>query len=443
LAASIIASRTAWGRIQAYRHASRVATDAVTGFMGELFGAVQAVKVANAEADVVRHFRQLNETRRRTMLKDRLFRELLNSINGSAVTFGIGVTLLLAGQAMSAGTFTVGDFALFVYYLWFTTELPSTIGTFIGDYKQQEVAIERLEELVRPEPVRVLVEHAPIQEQAPVTTARAAQKLVAQRLSRLEVEGLTYHFPGTRNGIENVSLSLPHGSFTVITGRVGSGKTTLLRVLLGLLPKDSGVIRWNGQAVEDPACFFVPPRSAYTPQVPRLFSDRLRDNILMGLTEQQVNLGNALQLGVMERDVQALEHGLDTVVGPRGVRLSGGQVQRAAATRMFVRDPELLVLDDVSSALDVETERVLWARLDERMTSRGETSDATSLNQDAAITCLVVSHRRAALRRADQIIVLSDGRVDAVGTLDELLATNTELQRLWHGDRDEMSEVVG
>jgi ATP-binding cassette subfamily B protein len=131
-----------------------------------------------------------------------------------------------------------------------------------------------------------------------------------------------------------------------------------------------------------------------------------------------------------------LEHGLNTVVGPRGVRLSGGQVQRAAATRMFVRDPDLLVLDDVSSALDVETERILWARLDER--TKRATESTSELPGTGAMTCLVVSHRRAALRRADQIIVLSDGRVDAVGTLDELLASNVELQRLWRGDRDEV-----
>lgn len=409
-------------RIQRYRQAAREALGSVTDFLGETFGAVVAIQLAGTHEHVVEHFAARNETRRKAALADLLFSQMLETFTYNSANFGTGILLLVAARAMQGGasTFTVGDFSLFVSYLGWLTIVTSMFGSYLIRYRQTGVSVQRLMELMSGAPSQKLVEHNPIHILGELPALSPPEATPAAPLEMLEVRDLNYHFPGSENAIGPIDFDLPRGSFTVITGRIGSGKSTLLRVLLGLLPKDSGEILWNGQPIPDPAAFFTPPHSAYTPQAPRLFSESLKDNVLMGLPEESFDFDAAIRQAVFERDLAELDEGVATLVGTRGVRLSGGQLQRTAAARMFVRQPELLVFDDLSSALDVDTERLLWER---------------ALDHPGQ-TFLVVSHRRPALRRADQIIVLKDGHIEARGALNDLLATSPEFQRLWAGDFD-------
>ncbi|MDT9592768.1 ABC transporter ATP-binding protein [Nocardioides zeae] len=218
------------------------------------------------------------------------------------------------------------------------------------------------------------------------------------RLEQLELRDLSaVHDDGTI-GVEHVDLVVGRGELVLLLGQVGSGKSSLLAAAAGLI-EHRGALRWNGQEVAEPETFLRPQHVAFVAQVPRVLSGTFADNIRL---DHRRDVEGSVRTARLGRDL-ADAGGVDALVGHRGVRLSGGQVQRLALARALAADAELLVADDVSSALDAATELELWGALAERGT-----------------TVLGASSKRAALARADRVVVLVEGRVAAQGPWAEL-----------------------
>ena len=398
-------------RLERLRRAARTSTARVTTLIAEMFRSTQSIQVASAEQRVVAHFRKLGAERQGAVLRDTLTAQTLEAVYGNVVSLGTGVILLLVAGQMRSGEFSVGDFAVFAAYLAEVAGITQFFGHFLNTYRQTGVSFNRMTALL------------PTTANCHALTAPRTMPLIAvpdvkpttpshDAFETLEVRDLSCTF-GNARGIREASFTVRRGSFTVITGRIGSGKTTLLRAVIGLLQPTGGQVLWNGVTCDT----LEPPRVAYTAQNPTLLSDTILENILLGESYDTAQLERAIFAAVLDADIPSFEHGLQTQIGVKGVKLSGGQLSRVAAARMLYRDAELLVFDDLSSALDVGTEAALWERL-----------------ALGSATALVVSHRRAALQQADQIVLLLDGEVIAVGRLEHLLAHHVEMQRLWSGE---------
>jgi ATP-binding cassette, subfamily B, bacterial len=373
-------NRVVGNHIRKLRGRARSASSETTDFLAAAFGGALTVKVSGASSGVLKRIDTLNRRRSKAMVADQTWSDALWLVNGASVDICVGLSLLVAARR----DLQINEISLFVAYVVQLVWLPQKLGGLVVGRRRFEVSAERLDSLVAPPTTEIrdaLTEFRDL----PVLGGPPAARVIRPArvpLELLEVRNLHV----LDRGVSGISFAALRGSVTIISGPVGAGKTTLLRALIGLHELDEGEVFWNGTLIHDRAQFFVPPNCAYVAQVPQLFSETLLDNVLLGADADPTE---AFRLAAFDSDVTRFESGLQTRLGAGGVRLSGGQAQRAAAARALIHNSELIVFDDLTSALDIETELAMWDRL-------GETS----------ATVIAVSNRAIARSRADQIIEL-------------------------------------
>lgn len=418
LSLAILMINIASKRIKENRKVNREIHSKVSEMISDTTNLVQTIKVSGSRGSVVKHYEKLNNIRLGAVLKDTLFESSLQAILNSTVYIGTAVMMLIVAKSMTQGEFPIGDFSMFVVYLGTLANCVERIVELVSLMKQAEVSYERIIELIGEDNENELTAHCRL------SAFRGMENLQQKAMERtplkeLDVKNLTYAHDD-RNGIYDVSFTLKPGEVIVVAGGVGSGKSTLLNALTGVIQKCSGQIFWNGTEIKGHKNFFIPPNVAYTPQLPKMFNKTISENLILGKDVCDDQVREALCSAVFEDDVTQMENGLDTYVGSSGSRLSGGQRQRLALARMFLHDAELYVMDDISSAIDTETEREFWNRFEKSIAKR-------------KFACIIASNKKYILQRADKVIFMKDGHVEGCGKADELSMCCEEFASIYNG----------
>jgi ABC-type multidrug transport system fused ATPase/permease subunit len=353
--------------------------------------AARTVKLAGATRAVLTHLARLDTNR-----SDRQRREIAVQVwarSTPAMVSGllpIGAWALYLSGGLSSGATLVAVSTLGAarWFAWTTASLVSQLPS-ARVWTRRTAEMAGVSAYSAPVPgVDVSIGSAP----APVTPAR-------NPLRRLDLAGFSAVHEDGMVAARQINLSVERGQLVLVVGPVGAGKSSLLRALAGIV-HHTGTLRWNGELVTEPELFLRPNQVGYVGQLPRVLSGTIADNISLG---HEVDARVAVSTAQLERDLADTGAGLGLLIGHKGSRLSGGQLQRLALARALAPRTELLIADDVSSALDVTTELDLWRAL-----------------RKHGVTVIGSTSKRAALTQADHVVVLIGGAAVAQGTWRDL-----------------------
>jgi ATP-binding cassette subfamily C protein len=286
---------------------------------------------------------------------------------------------------------SIGEMFAVMGYLWFMVTPLQDLLQIIFSYQNATSALERLNALLA-------------LQQEPQYEHRH-DPFSCHHTNTVSLKHIDFSY-GEKEVIHDVSIEIPAGKTVALLGHSGSGKTTLAHIVLGLYPATSGRIEIDGVPIEEIGLDRLREHIALVLQTPRMFNDTLRQNLTLGQEIPDAQLYEALHVAQLGEVVGKLTEGLDTMIGKEGIRLSGGERQRLAIARMLVSDPNIVILDESTSALDVHTENDLFRSL------RGFLEGKTML---------IIAHRLSTIEHADLVYVLKDGRVIESGSPAELL----------------------
>src|SRR5580700_10912172 len=335
-------------------------------------------------------------------------------------SFPVIATPAITTTLSLSGSMSVGQFVSFSTYMMQLTWPIIALGWVINLFQRGTASLIRINEIM--------------QEQPEIKDAVGAQNREDGRENELDIAGeiefraLNFSYEG-KPVLHDVNLRVPAGSSLAIVGPTGSGKTTLVSLIPRIYDTEAGTVLIDGRPIREYSLASLRKNIGFVPQETFLFSDRIRENIALGVdAATAAEIHNAADAANIAADIESFPEGYDTMVGERGITLSGGQKQRTAIARALIRNPKILILDDALSSVDTHTEDKILNHLRGVMQGR---------------TTIFISHRVSTVRNADRIAVLHSGRIVESGTHDELLALNGYYSDLYNKQllEEELAEV--
>ncbi len=337
---------------------------------------------------------------------------IMQGINGLTVL----IVIWYGGVRVLRGDLLVADIVAFIAYLNVLAWPTAAFGWMLSLVERGRAAMRRLEEILESKPEIV---GAPARDTSTLKEG-------------IEFRNVSFAYARQRNGhgaLHGVDFKLPVGRSVGLVGRVGSGKSTIAQLVPRLFDASSGAILMDGQDIRKLPLGNLRKMIGYVPQEPFLFSTSLKGNLAFGRDQcSSEELARAVKIAKLDRDLEVFPQGLDTVVGERGVTLSGGQKQRATLARALITDPPVLILDDCLSSVDAQTEAEILHELRAILKEK---------------TCLIVSHRISAVKEADEILVLDDGKIIERGSHEELTRRGGVYAELYQQQRlsEELEQI--
>ncbi len=386
-------------------HVANATEDVERANLGDILANVDSVKYFGREEAVKRKFFDLTERTRLAFMRS--WNYFRHSDAGQMVIIGIGTAALLAIPLLGLlrGDTTIGD-AVFVYAAY--TSVVGAMYGFVGGLRSYYRAAIDLESLYYYDRFRNGIEDAP-----------GAKRLVVRR-GAIAFNDITFSYHGSPL-FEGLSLEIKAHEKVALVGRSGSGKSTLVKLLYRLYDVDGGEVCIDGKDIRSFRQESLRSELSIVPQECVLFDDTIYNNVAFSNPRaSRTQVRAAMRFAQLDRLIKQLPKGEQTIVGERGVKLSGGEKQRVSIARAILADRKVLVLDEATSSLDSQTEHDIQRDLERLMRGR---------------TAIIIAHRLSTIMRADRIVVLERGRVVQQGTHDELIAQQGVYRNLWELQR--------